>query len=137
MPTKPEFRQSQWDGSVERRAPNPDAFGLILHRLDSMESKQDDLQGSLSELAKSMTRLALAEERIAQVNDALGRAFKAIEKQGEQVQKLQETIDERLVSLEKVAPLNSQARTYVFSALIAMATAAAAYIGIHTGLVSK
>ena len=52
MPTKPEFRQSQWDGSVERRAPNPDAFGLILHRLDSMESKQDDLQGSLSELAK-------------------------------------------------------------------------------------
>lgn len=135
MPTHEESKPPRWDGHTERRAPELEGIGLILHRISAVEVSQSNLNDSVNELVRSMTKLALAEERIAQVNEAIGRAFKEISKQGDQFTDLQKLIDGRLSRLEQAAPLNRQANNWVFGAVAGLALAAAVFVGAHTGLV--
>ena len=126
----PEFQSSRsWDGSDRRafKQSETPSMDVVVMRLERMEETQGKIEASLEKLAESMARLALNEERISYLNEALSRAFKDIEK-------LATAVEARLANLEKVAPLNNQARVWVQAALIGLAVAACAYVGFHTGL---
>lgn len=111
-----EFQNSRVQGWPEQERRANDKTDLIISQLSDMKEGISALRDNVADLAKQMTRLAIAEERIGQVNEALGRSFKALEK-----------VEARVNKLEEAAPLNNQARVWVFAVIAAVIGAAAVH----------
>ena len=99
-----------YEGS-ERRSTESDIKQLA-SQLQSLNSDVTEIKMAMKDLAAAITKLALVEERQSNANQAQERAFAAIER-----------IEQRLMALEKQAPLNSQAQRWIERGVIATVAA--------------
>ncbi len=107
--------EDQWSG-IERRK-DVKELNELANKLMSLHEDVSEIKGALKDLTSAITKLALIEERQSVTNAALERAFVAISR-----------VDDRLTELERLTPLNNQARIWVERFVIAVVSAALVYI---------
>ena len=83
-----------------------------------------EVKTALNALSKAITKLALVEQQQNQTAQALERAFKAISK-----------IEDRLTTLEQLAPQSKQISEWANRGIVAMAGLVAGYVFKKVGLV--
>ena len=111
----------------------PDSdINVVITRLGLLSEDVGELKETLRAIASAVTRLALVEERQMQTNEALSRAFKAIDKLDIKLV----SVEQRIVSLERLQPQQQQATTWVVSAVWAAAGAALFFIAKKAGILS-
>jgi len=86
-------------------------------RLLTLHNDVSEIKTVLKELASAFTKLALIDERQIVANTSIERAFVAISR-----------IETRLNEIEKMAPINNQARVWTERFILALAGAALAFI---------
>ena len=107
--------EDQWSG-IERRK-DVKELNELANKLMSLHEDVSEIKGALKDLTSAITKLALIEERQSVTNAALERAFVAISR-----------VEDRLTELERLTPLNNQARIWVERFVIAVVSAALVYI---------
>ena len=111
----------------------PDSdINVVITRLGLLSDDVGELKETLRQIATAVTRLALVEERQSQTNEALSRAFKQIDK----VELKLTGIEQRLVSLERVQPLQQQTNGWVMTSVWIAAGAAVMFVAKKTGILS-
>lgn len=107
--------ENNWSGTERRK----DARELneLANKLLSLHDDVSEIKGALKDLTSAITKLALIEERQTVTNHALERAFVAISR-----------VEDRLTELERLTPLNNQARIWVERFVIAIVSAAIVFI---------
>jgi hypothetical protein len=107
-------------------------INVVITRLGLLSADVGELKETLREIASAVTRLALVEERQMQTNEALSRAFKQIDKLDLKLVGL----EQRLIALERVQPIQQQTSSWVMSAVWAAAGAAVMFVAKKTGILS-
>lgn len=100
-----------WSGTERRK--DVKELNELATKLLSLHEDVSEIKGALKDLTSAITKLALIEERQTVTNASLERAFVAISR-----------VEDRLTELERLAPINNQARIWVERAIIAIAGAA-------------
>ena len=105
----------KWSGAERRK----DVVELneLASKLLSLHEDVSEIKGALKDLTSAITKLALIEERQTVTNASLERAFVAISR-----------VEDRLTELERLTPLNNQARIWVERFVIAIVSAALVYL---------
>ena len=105
----------KWSGAERRK----DVVELneLASKLLSLHEDVSEIKGALKDLTSAITKLALIEERQTVTNASLERAFVAISR-----------VEDRLTELERLTPLNNQARIWVERFVIAVVSAALVYL---------
>lgn len=105
----------KWSGAERRK----DVVELneLANKLLSLHEDVSEIKGALKDLTSAITKLALIEERQTVTNASLERAFVAISR-----------VEDRLTELERLTPLNNQARIWVERFVIAIVSAALVYL---------
>ena len=107
-------------------------INVVITRLGLLSADVGELKETLREIASAVTRLALVEERQMQTNEALSRAFKQIDKLDLKLVGL----EQRLIALERVQPIQQQTSSWVMSAVWAAAGAAVVFIAKKAGVLA-
>lgn len=97
---------------------------VIAARLDALHTDMQELKGVQKEMAAGFAKLILIEERQANTTAALERVFK-----------LYDSLDGRVDSLEKAAPMNAQTSQWVIAAVYGAAGLAVMFIAKQAGLI--
>lgn len=97
---------------IERRSDMIEINSLA-NKLQSLHSDVSDIKGALNELTRAINKLAVIEERQAVTTASIERAFTAIAK-----------VEDRLLTLEKLAPENHRIGAWVDRAVMAVVGAA-------------
>lgn len=107
-------------------------INVVITRLGLLSADVGELKETLREIASAVTRLALVEERQMQTNEALSRAFKQIDKLDLKLVGL----EQRMVALERMQPIQQQTSSWVMSAVWAAAGAAVVFIAKKAGVLA-
>lgn len=107
-------------------------INVVITRLGLLSADVGELKETLREIASAVTRLALVEERQMQTNEALSRAFKQIDKLDLKLVGL----EQRMVALERMQPIQQQTSSWVMSAVWAAAGASVVFIAKKIGVLS-
>jgi len=99
---------ASWNGEERRR--DVKELNELASKLMSLHDDVSEIKGALKDLTSAITKLALIEERQSVTNAALERAFVAISR-----------VEDRLSELERLAPINNQARAWVERFVLALA----------------
>lgn len=111
--------ENTWSGEERRR--DVKELNELASKLMSLHEDVSEIKGALKDLTSAITKLALIEERQSVTNAALERAFVAISR-----------VEDRLTELERIAPINNQARVWVERFVIAVTSAALFFVWEHT-----
>lgn len=107
--------ENQWSGAERRK--DAKELNELASKLLSLHEDVSEIKGALKDLTSAITKLALIEERQTVTNASLERAFVAISR-----------VEDRLTELERIAPINNQARVWVERFVIAVASATLFFI---------
>jgi len=107
--------ENTWSGEERRR--DVKELNELAGKLMSLHDDVSEIKGALKDLTSAITKLALIEERQSVTNASLERAFVAISR-----------VEDRLTELERLTPLNNQARIWVERFVIAVASAALVFV---------
>lgn len=97
---------------------------VIATRLEMLHGDMQEIKGVQKEMASAFSKLILIEERQANTSNAQDRAFKLLE-----------TLEARVGTLEKAAPLNAQTSQWVIAAVYGAAGLAVMFIAKNVGLI--
>ena len=106
---------TEWSGGERRK--DVKEITELTTKLLTLHNDVHEIKTALKELTSAITKLALIEERQSVTNAALERAFVAITR-----------IENRLADLEKLVPMNSQARVWVERFIVALCGAMLLFI---------
>jgi hypothetical protein len=104
-----------WSGGERRK--DVKELTELTTKLLTLHNDVHEIKTALKELTSAITKLALIEERQTVTNASLERAFVAIDR-----------IEIRLSEVEKLVPINSQARVWVERFVIALCGAMLLFI---------
>jgi len=99
--------QTEWGGGERRR--DVKEITELTTKLHTLHADVSEVKSVLKDLTSAITKLALIEERQGVTNAALERAFVALNR-----------VEMRLTELEKLVPMNSQARIWVERFVVAL-----------------
>ncbi len=108
---------------------------VIAERINAMQNDfsdlRDTMRDSMEKISSAMTTLVKLEERQFTLNSSHQKLDDTLQKSIEKTEKLEARLD----ALEREAPLNNQARKWVFGAVWAVVSAAAVFIARTLGFV--